>query len=346
MHKIKLKVSAELLALAVVAVLISIAIFSHENSELQAQKVNASERTSTFASSAKTVLPTSSPVSSAASSSPVSATPFTEQLKNTVVKDPVKLKSSICSPNAVLVSLKDHTILLDKNASQRIYPASMTKIMTVLVAIEELKYLNEEICIPNALIDQMNAQDASMAGFESGENVRAIDLLYGAVLPSGAECCISLANHLEGSEQNFVAKMNQKAVELGLKNTHFMNTTGLHNANHYTTVKELASLLSYALQNPTFRQIFTTPSYTTPPTNKHPDGLSFRSTMFRNLDSATVGAARLLGGKVGYTDEAGLCLASLASVNGKEYILVTAGVKDMYKGEIKDAVTVYGSLGK
>ena len=286
--------------------------------------------------------PASSAVSSAASAPVI----LTEKPDGTVVKDAAKLKSSLCSPSAILVRLDDRTILLDKNAEQRIYPASMTKIMTVLLAIEESPDLNEKVTIQKSVIDQMNSLDASMAGFVADEQVSELDLLYGALLPSGAECCASLADCLEGSEQNFAVSMNRRAAALGMKNTHFMNTSGLHNPGHTTTVKDLAVLLNCALQNSTFRRVFTTQSYTTSPTNKHAGGVSFRSTMFRCLESQKAGRATILGGKVGYTDEAGLCLASLAELDGKEYVLVTAGAKNVYRAEIKDALTVYGSLGK
>lgn len=346
MNDRKVKISAGLLTAAVlIAVFLSNNFIFGSGGHSNDVAANAAALGSKAGSSAG-----SQPVPSVESSSsqaPVSsAVTLTEKLSNPIVKNADQLKKSIVSPNAILVSVEDRTILLDKNASQKIYPASMTKMMTAIVVLEEESDLQEKINVPASVIDQMNAQDASMAGFEPGENVRAIDLLYGAILPSGAECCVSLADHLEGSERNFADKMNQKAAALGMKNTHFVNTSGLHDPNHYTTVKDLSVLLCYALKNSTFRSIFTTPVYTTAATNKHPDGITFHDTMFKNLGSSSIGNGKILGGKVGYTDEAGLCLASLAEKNGKEYILVTAGAKNCYKGEIKDALTVYNSLGK
>lgn len=286
----------------------------------------------------------------AASSAPSSALPasvtLTEKPDPSVVKDPAKLKNSICSPQAILIRVNDGTILLEKNPEQRIYPASMTKIMTALLAAEEAPDLNEKVTIQKSVIDGMNNRDASMAGFLPDEQVSERDLLYGVILPSGAECCVGLADRLESTEPNFVRSMNMKAAELGLRGTHFVNTTGLHDPNHYSTVKDIAVLLDCALKNKTFRRVFTTLSYTTSPTNKHAGGVFFRSTMSRCLRSCKAGNATILGGKVGFTDQAGLCLASLAEMNGKEYILVTAGVKNVYRGEIQDALTVYGSLGK
>ncbi len=253
------------------------------------------------------------------------------------------------SSNAILVRLKDHAILMQKNSEEKIYPASLTKMMTAIVAIENLHDLKGEIKLTNSMFKGLYEVGASMAGFQPGEQVRAIDLLYGIMLPSGAECCIGLANKIAGSEKNFVKMMNQKAVDIGLENTHFENTTGLHDDNHYTTVKDLAVLLSYALKNDTFQEIFTSPRHSTPPTNKHIDGITFNSTMFEKLNDNNITGGEIVGGKTGFTSEAGLCLASLAKVNKQEYILVTVGAKgDSYSEQfnITDALAVYSSIGE
>jgi len=143
--------------------------------------------------------------------------------------------------------------------------------------------------------------------------------------------------------------MNQKAADLGMKNTHFENATGLHNVNHYTTVKDMAILLSYALQNDNFREIFTSSHHSTQPTNKHPGGITFYSTMFEDLNNQNIIDGEILGGKTGYIDEAGLCLASLAKVGKQEYILISAGAKGNHKSEqynVTDALAVYNSIRK
>jgi D-alanyl-D-alanine carboxypeptidase (penicillin-binding protein 5/6) len=253
------------------------------------------------------------------------------------------------SPNAILIRLKDHTILMQKNSEEKIYPASLTKMMTAIVAIENLPDLKEEIKLTNSTFQGLYEADASMAGFQPGEQVRVIDLLYGVMLPSGAECCIGLADQVAGSEQNFVKIMNQKAAGLGMDNTHFENAIGLHNENHYTTVKDLAILLSYALRNDTFREIFTSSGHSTQPTNKHPGGITFYSTMFEDFNNQSIIGGEILGGKTGYTDEAGLCLASLAKVGKQEYVLISAGAKGDHHSEqynITDALAVYNSIRK
>lgn len=254
---------------------------------------------------------------------------------------------SLYSSNAILIRLDDNTILLQKRSEEKIYPASLTKIMTAIVVIEKLPDLQEKILLPDSIFKGLYKQNASMAGFLPGEKVRAIDLLYGVLLPSGAESCIGLADRIAGSEKGFVKMMNQKAEDLGMNNTHFTNSTGLHDENHYTTVKDLAVLLNYALKDDTFREIFTSSRHTTAATNKRPDGITFYSTMHENYKDLNFIGGKILGGKTGYTDEAGLCLASLAEKDGKEYILVTVGARGDHKSEqynITDAIKVYSSL--
>ena len=256
---------------------------------------------------------------------------------------------SLHSPNVILIRLSDHIVLMQKNSEEKIYPASLTKMMTAIVAIENLPDLKEEIKLTNSTFQGLYKADASMAGFQPGEQVKAIDLLYGVMLPSGAESCIGLADQIAGSEQDFVKIMNQKAADLGMDNTHFENTTGLHDENHYTTVKDLSILLRYALQNDTFREIFTSSRHSTQPTNKHPGGITFYSTMFEDFNNQSIISGEILGGKTGYTDEAGLCLASLAKVDEQEYILITADAKGDHDSEqynITDAFAVYNSIGK
>lgn len=253
------------------------------------------------------------------------------------------------SPYAILVSLNDDAILMQKNSEEKTYPASLTKIMTAITAIENLQDLQEKIKLPGSMFKGLYNEDASMAGFLPDESVRAIDLIYGSMLPSGAECCIGLADYIAGSEKNFARIMNQKAADLGMYNTHFENATGLHNKNHYTTVRDLSILLSYALKNDIFREIFISSSHSTQPTNKHPGGITFYSTLSKSLKNPNIIGGKILGGKTGYTDEAGLCLASLAEEGGKEYVLITAGAKGNHKSEqynIDDALAVYNSLGK
>ena len=252
------------------------------------------------------------------------------------------------SRHAILMDAQSGQVLAHKRANERAAPASLTKIMTVLLAIEANKDPEEPVTLPEDVFPALSAEGASLAGFAPGETVTVRDLLYGAMLPSGAECCETLARLVSGSEEDFVALMNRKAKELGMKNTHFSNPTGLTDPEHYSSAADIATLLQAALQNETFRTVFTTRHYTSTPTAQHPDGLSMTSTLLGKLDGTELpDDAQILGGKTGYTAAAGLCLASLAQVKGREYILVTLGAPGNHATEqtnIEDAVRVYRKL--
>lgn len=253
------------------------------------------------------------------------------------------------SRHALLMDAQTGQILAKKRANEEVPPASLTKIMTVLLAIEAEQDLDHPVTLPEDIFPALYAQDASMAGFAPGETVTVRDLLYGAMLPSGAECCEALARQVSGSREAFVALMNQKAAELGMSRTHFSNPTGLTEANHYSTAADLAKLLRAALQNETFRTIFTTEQYTSTPTEQHPEGVWFASTLLSRLSGTELsgGEDTILGGKTGYTEAAGLCLASLARVKGAEYILITLGAPGNHattQTNIQDAVEVYRRL--
>ena len=255
--------------------------------------------------------------------------------------------SGINSQYAVLMQANGGRVIWEVNGDEKMYPASMTKIMTTIVAIEELESLEQQITLSNGIFEQLQGQNATQAGFQAGESVRAIDLLYGAMLPSGAECCLGLAEFVAGSEANFVELMNEKAKDLGMDNTHFCDVTGLHDEEHYSTAKDIAVLLKYAIRNDTFREIAESTRHSTGVTNIHPDGITYYSTLLKNLPDSQVTGGKILGGKTGYTGEAGLCLASYAEIEGREYILVTAGAWGD-AGEllhIEDAITVYNKLG-
>lgn len=269
-----------------------------------------------------------------------------EQFEQPVLKE-VDI-SGINSPNAILMQARGGKILGEINGEAQIYPASMTKIMTVILGIENFDDLDEKITLTNEMFSGLYEQDATQAGFQPGEEVRVIDLLYGAMLPSGAECCIALADTISGSEADFAELMNKKAGKLGMENTHFCDSTGLHNPDHYSTVKDIAVLMKYCIKNDTFREIVETSRHSTGVTNIHPDGITYYSTMFKNLSDPTVTGGKILGGKTGYTSEAGHCLVSFAEIEGREYIFASAGASGADGNtipHIQDAVTVYNRVG-
>ncbi|MDP4152745.1 MAG: D-alanyl-D-alanine carboxypeptidase [Bacillota bacterium] len=256
----------------------------------------------------------------------------------------ITLGDEINSKNAVLIDLQNGTPICEKASGDRAYPASLTKIMTTILAIEKTPDLQKQILVPANIFKEINSKNASVAGFLPGEKVKAIDLLYGTMLPSGADAAKSLAVSVAGSSEAFVALMNQKAAELGMKNTHFTNEIGLQDPEHYTTAEDMAMLLKYALKNDTFRKIFTSTKYSASPTNKHKGGVTFYSTVFHSMKDPDFTGGAIIGGKTGYTEAAGLCLASLAEKNGHDYILVTAGANGNHETEqfdFDDAFYIY-----
>lgn len=296
----------------------------------------------------------SSTASEASSIAKSDTSAYSQAAQPTLTAEPVPNVSCDISSDAVIsnyaymIRVSDGQVMFEKNADSTMYPASMTKVMTALIAIENLPDLDEQITITSDMVYPFYEQEASMAGFCEGETVTIRDLLYGILLPSGADACAAISIRVAGSEEAFVNLMNQKAAELGLTGTHFSNCTGLHSEDHYMTCKDMSKLFETAIQNPTFKEIITAHDYTCPADDYYPEGLYFSSTMFKSLASETLdNGAVIMGGKTGTTDEAGYCLTSFAQYNDEIYILVTSGAMMDDTGEhynIADACAIYGAL--
>lgn len=276
-----------------------------------------------------------------------------KEQEEVVEQEPIERKIStlkpedITSPYAILIRLQNQEVLFEKNSDTVMYPASLTKIMTAIVAIEMIPDLNETITLTKESFEGLKEAGASMAGFLPGEEIRSIDLLYGLLLPSGAECGKALAYQASGSVEAFVERMNEKAELLGMKQTHFMNTTGLHHPDHYTSISDLSILLQYALHNAVFRDVYTSSHYDIPADNKYSDGILLKSTLFKHEEAIEIDTGEIIGGKTGYTSVAGLCLSSLATIDNEEYIFISAGAQGNHytpQYNIEDAVKAYNSI--
>ncbi len=247
-----------------------------------------------------------------------------------------------------LVRLSDQAVVMDKGSTDKIYPAPLTKIMTIIVAIENLPNLDDQIMLSDDVINTLYTQGAAMTGFVGGENLTVRDLLYGSMISSGAESCVGLAQRVSGSEEAFVDRMNQKAAELSMNDTHFETCTGLPGENNYSTCKDIANMFEYALRNNTFREIFTSAAYTTSVTPPHPNGLVLENTILNNLKENSLSNGGLIeGGKESFTNSSGQCLASLSKIGQEEYILVTAksdGSPGTEQYHISDAFTAYNLI--
>lgn len=253
------------------------------------------------------------------------------------------LDLELYSENALLIDLESNIVLVQKNADARIYPASMTKVMTVLVAAEHIENWDETFTMTQSIIDPLFLADASMAGFVHGEEVSMTELLYGAVLPSGAEATQALAIVTAGSEEAFAALMNEKAQALGLKDTHFVDASGLHDENHYTTLSDMAIIMQAALDNPHCREVLTSVNHTSPATAQNPSGVAMTNRFLYRIRPQQTGNVDIQAAKTGYTAQAMNCCVSYGIMeNGRAAICVTAHA---WTGDycIADHLALYGT---
>ena len=253
------------------------------------------------------------------------------------------LDLELYSESALLIDLESNTVLAQKNADARIYPASMTKVMTVLVAAEHIENWDETFTMTQSIIDPLFLADASMAGFVHGEAVSMMDLLYGAVLPSGAEATEALAIVTAGSEEAFAELMNEKAQALGLKDTHFVDASGLHDENHYTTLSDMAIIMQAALDDPHCREVLTSVNHTSSPTAQNPDGVAMTNRFLYRIRPQQTGNVDIQAAKTGYTAQAMNCCVSYGTMeNGRAAICVTAHA---WTGDycIADHLALYGT---
>ena len=250
--------------------------------------------------------------------------------------------------NAILINVDDSEVIAYRNEQIKLYPASLTKIMTLIVAVENINDLSATVPITYDMVAPYIALDASRAGFEPDETPTLKDVLYGMILCSGADASLAAAVYVAGSEQAFVSMMNDKCREIGLKNTHFTNVVGLHDKDNYSTAEDIAVMLEYAIQAPVCREVLSVVEYKVPPTKQNPEGLTFESTLFSRMYGDEMPGVKILGGKTGYTDEAGNCMAIFAEINGKTYILVLCGGKTNWNNVYNtlSAYSVYCTGGK
>ena len=264
-------------------------------------------------------------------------------------------ENTLYSSYAALADLATGEIIASRKADSVIYPASMTKVMTLIVVVENLPSeasLQDIITVSNEVYEEMKRQDSSGIGMEPGEKMTVESMLYALMLKSDGIAACELARYVAGSEEDFVELMNLKAAKMGLTNTHFENPTGLFHENHKTTCREIASIMTYAMNMKLCRKILLTQSYTAPCVGA--DGKTFNYNLYHNLivtqfdriqtnqpNNVTVAA-----GKTGYTVESRFCLVTYAeSADGHGYVCVTAK-SDGYPACIADYLTIYNTYAK
>ncbi len=247
----------------------------------------------------------------------------------------------IVSTYAILVDTDTNNIVTQKDAKTRINPASMTKILTILVAAEHVDNLDDTFTITADITDYGFIHDCSSTGFEINETVTVRDMFYGTILPSGADAAMGLAVYVSGSQEKFVELMNDKLKELGISDTaHFTNCVGIYNENHYCSVYDMAIILRAALDNELCKEVLSAHTYTTSITEQHPEGLTISNWFLRRIEDKDCGG-EVICGKTGYVLQSGNCSASYGvDSTGKGYICVTANAYNGWRC-IYDHVALY-----
>lgn len=228
---------------------------------------------------------------------------------------------AIYAESGILVDLDTQEILYSKNIDKQLYPASITKVMTTLVAIESSSP-EEPVTFSQHALDSIE-WDSSNIGCRLNETLTMEQCWYAMMLNSANEVCCGVAEHISGSIEAFVEKMNQKAAELGCTNTHFSNPNGLPDETHYTTAHDMALIANAAYQNETFRQVFSTRQYEIPPTPQYTETRYLYNHHKMMQPDTEYYYEGCLGGKTGYTETALNTLVTIASRSGKNLLCVT-----------------------
>ncbi len=226
----------------------------------------------------------------------------------------------INSEAAIVYDMDADTVILDKNSEEVRSIASLTKIMTVLTAIENIDDFSASVTITSEMLAGIY-WNASVAGLKSGDTVTYMDLLYAAILPSAADATKVLAYAISGNVSDFVTKMNELALKIGATNTHYINTTGLDQEGAYSTAHDQLLILSYALENPIFKAVYTTKSYALS------NGLEVQATVNRYNEVLNLDTSKIIGSKTGNTTKAGLCMSALFYHEDHEMLLITLGAE-------------------
>lgn len=236
------------------------------------------------------------------------------------------MSDEVISKFGIVVDMNNNTILASREGRTKIYPASMTKVMTVLVAAENIAEdgMEDEFTITPEINYYASSHGASRVGFSDNETVKVKDLFYGTILPSGADAAVGLATYVAGSHEAFVELMNKKLETLGLSETaHFTNCVGLYDDDHYCTCYDMAMIMRAAVANPLCREVLSTRTYTTSSTEQHPNGIEISNWFLRRAEDKPIGGT-ITCGKTGYVKESGNCATSFATDdNGTDLIIVT-----------------------
>ena len=211
---------------------------------------------------------------------------------------------------AILIEPNTGTVLYEKDPNKKMYPASITKIMTALLTLEHCD-MNETVVYSKKNIESLTAEDSNIQ-CKVGEKMKVKDCLYALMLSSANEAATALAEHISGNTEEFAKLMNARAKKAGAKNTHFANPNGLHNENHYVTAYDMAMIMKDAIKYPAFLDIIHSTTYTIPVNNKRTEPFTSYQRHMMIYPTSQYYYADVIGGKTGYTDQAGKTLVTYA----------------------------------
>lgn len=317
-----------LIPLLVIVISISAAISAHrEKKELERQQAEALETTVVQEEIVE--------------EEPVEELPVYEFISNEDTKS--IYSENVISSHAILVDESTDIIVASKGAKERINPASMTKVLTLLVAAEHVteEQMDDTFTMTIDITDYSYVNDCSNVGFVVDEKIPVKDLFYGTILPSGGDAAVGLATYVAGSHEAFVELMNEKLEELGLSDTaHFTNCVGLYDENHYCTLYDMAIIMKAAMENEFCREVLSTKCYTTTPTTEHPEGIIISNWFLRRIEDKDTDG-EVIGAKTGFVAQSGSCAVSYQMAeNGTPYICATAGSTSSWRC-IYDHVEIY-----
>lgn len=254
----------------------------------------------------------------------------------------IQIEDSISSQYAVLIDAQSGEILAQRDSDVMMNPASMTKILTLLVAAEQIQDRSGTFTMTFDITDYCYVNECSVVGYEVGEVIPVEELFYGCILSSGADACLALADVAAGSHEAFVELMNQKLEALGLSETaHFTNCVGVYDDAHYCTVQDMAMILKTALDDPFCKQVLGTKIYHTASTEQHPLGQDLSNWFLRSIEDIDTGSIAVRYAKRGYVGESGFCSASCGQTeDGAMYLCVT-GKSTSHAQTIRDHAQLY-----
>lgn len=241
---------------------------------------------------------------------------------------------------ACMICIDNDEAVFSKNINKKVAPASLTKIMTALLAIENCENLNETVVVSQSAIDSLKGTNSSLGGLVAGEKLSMYDLLNCLMVKSANEAAVVIAEHIAGSVPKFLKMMNARAKELGCTNTNYVNVHGLDEKGHYTTAYDLYLICKEAMSKPTFEKIVGQSSYTMPKTNKNPQRVLPATNLMINPNYHDCYLSYVTGIKTGTTENAGRCIITKASKNGYNYIAIIMGAdsKDAKADEIPENI--------